>query len=225
MVKFGNWLFHYRNFLFPLFYAFLFIPSSPVIANEKVTLMAGLVTIFSGILVRSVTVGLDYIVRGGKNRRVYAEGLVTGGIYTICRNPMYLGNILLVAGFSIMADSLLFTVIFFPLFILFYIAIIKAEEDFLYKKFGAEFLNFKNNVNALLPDLRALGKAFEGQSFNLKKVLRNEYNGYYYYLSGILLLLLVQKHLELNTFIIAFAALTVIYVVIKVMKRRRLLED
>lgn len=39
-----------------------------------------------------------YIKRGGRNRRVFARGLVTEGVVAHCRNPMYLGHLLLVAG-------------------------------------------------------------------------------------------------------------------------------
>ena len=62
MVKVGNWLFHYRNFLFPVFYLALFIPSRPFLSNENASEIAGLLLIFSGILVRCITIGLVYIV-------------------------------------------------------------------------------------------------------------------------------------------------------------------
>ena len=32
--KFGNWLFHYRNILFPVFYAALFIPSTAIFQDK-----------------------------------------------------------------------------------------------------------------------------------------------------------------------------------------------
>lgn len=126
MVKLGNFLFHCRNFLFPIFYAALFIPSEQILP-QNAAILYGLLFIFLGIVIRCITIGLVYIVRGGRNRSIYANELVVDGIYEVCRNPMYLGNLLLLLGFGILSNSFLFMVLFFPLFCLFYYAIIKAE--------------------------------------------------------------------------------------------------
>ncbi|NJK97787.1 MAG: isoprenylcysteine carboxylmethyltransferase family protein, partial [Bacteroidales bacterium] len=123
IAKFGNWLFHYRNVLFPFFYAALFIPTTPL-CPDKWALTIGLFIIGIGVLIRSITIGLVYIIRGGQKRQIHAETLVTDGIYKVCRNPMYLGNILLILGFGIFANSLIFLLIFVPIFFVFYKAII-----------------------------------------------------------------------------------------------------
>jgi hypothetical protein len=34
--------------------------------------------------VRGATIGFEYIIRGGRNKRVYAEDLVTNGLYRLC---------------------------------------------------------------------------------------------------------------------------------------------
>lgn len=225
VVKLGNWLFHYRNFLFPVFYLALFIPSPPVIINTIWAETAGVVIILCGMLVRAITIGLVYIVRGGRNRTIYADRLVTEGIYSICRNPMYLGNILLLLGFGLFANSLWFMVIFFPLFVLFYVAIIKAEEAFLLNKFGNEFNTYRKSVSALIPRLGRIGSTFRGHSFKWKKVLSKEHNSLYLYISGILLLLLFKERIEIRSFIIVFLLVSIIYGAIKWMKKSRLLED
>jgi len=206
-VKLGNWLFHYRNFLFPVFYAALFIPSLPVFTKTIYAETAGVVIILAGMLVRAITIGLVYIVRGGRNRTIFADNLVTEGIYHICRNPMYLGNILLLLGFGLFANSLWFMAVFFPLFVFFYAAIIKAEEAFLQNKFGDEFRRYKKNVRALIPHLDRINTAFYGHSFKWKKVLSKEHNSLYLYLSGILLLLLLKERMEFRLFIVLFMEL------------------
>ena len=137
LVKLGNWLFKYRNILFPLFYAALFIPSPIIFQSERWALEIGLLFIGTGILIRCITIGLVYIIRGGSKRQIHAETLVTDGIYKVCRNPMYLGNILLLLGFGLFSNSLLFTLIFMPLFVFFYVAIIWAEEGLFVKKIWA----------------------------------------------------------------------------------------
>jgi len=225
MVRLGNWLFHYRNFLFPLFYIALFIPSPPFLSKGIIPEVTGLILIFTGIFIRCITIGLVYIIRGGKNREIFAEDLVTGGIYSVCRNPMYLGNIILLMGFGLFANSMLFLLIFFPLFVLFYVAIIRAEEAFLTNKFGEKFITYKNNVNALIPDPGKLGGAFKGQRFKWKKVLSKEHNSLYVYLSGILLLLLYKSEIELNVFIISILTLSILYGAVKWMKVKKLLVE
>jgi protein-S-isoprenylcysteine O-methyltransferase Ste14 len=218
MVQLGNWIFHIRNFLFPVFYIALFIPSRRIFDNMAVADVIGLALIFSGILIRSITIGLVYIVRGGKNRKIYADNLVTSGIYSICRNPMYLGNILLLLGFGIFANSLLFLLLFFPLFLLFYFAIMKAEEDFLLKKFGQEFETYRFQVNSLLPDLRKLNSAFAGQRFNFQKVIKKEYNSLFIYFSGILLLLVFNERMDLLVFMFGMGMLLILYILVKYLK-------
>jgi protein-S-isoprenylcysteine O-methyltransferase Ste14 len=225
MVKLGNWLFHYRNFLFPVLYLALFIPSRPFLSNETVSDITGILLIFSGILVRCITIGLVYIVRGGNKRSIHAEELVTGGIYGICRNPMYLGNILLLLGFGFFSGSLVFMLIFMPLFVIFYMAIIKAEETFLTDKFGDTFVAYKNNVNALLPDPGKVKEAFKGQSFKWKRVLIKEYNSLAVYILGILLLLLYKSKIELSAFIVFFVILIILYAIVKWMKNKKVLAE
>jgi hypothetical protein len=138
---------------------------------------------------------------------------------------MYLGNIILLLGFGLFANSLLFLVIFFPLFVLFYVAIIRAEEAFLTSKFGQAFITYKNDVNSLLPVPGKIGDAFKGQRFKWKKVLSKEHNSLYVYLSGILLLLLNKSEIELNVFIISILALSILYGVVKWMKAKKMLAE
>jgi protein-S-isoprenylcysteine O-methyltransferase Ste14 len=223
LVKLGNWFFQTRNYLFPVFYAALFIPSEPILESQY-PLISGSFFIALGILVRCITIGLVYIVRGGNNRKIHAENLVTTGIYSICRNPMYLGNILLIFGFGLFANSLIFTLIFFPLFVFIYIAIMKAEEDFLTNKFGMEFIDFKNRVPALFPKISGITFAFKGFSINWKKIIIKEYNSLYLYIAGLLILLFVQNNLELDMFILVTSVLTFFYLLVKYLKKREIIN-
>ncbi|MEL7587913.1 MAG: methyltransferase [Prolixibacteraceae bacterium] len=224
LVKLGNLFFHYRNYFFGIMYAALFIPSPGVFQDHCTAQLVGGLILASGILVRSMTIGLVYIIRGGVNRQIHAEKLVTGGIYQVCRNPMYLGNLLLLLGFGLFANSLLFTAVFFPLFVFIYICIIRAEENFLSNKFGAEFTSYKQHTNALLPQLSRLKQAFAGRRFNFKKVIAKEYNSLFIYFEGILLILLYHKTISLAIFLVSTAVLAVLYVMVKILKRKKLLE-
>ncbi|MEN8118126.1 MAG: isoprenylcysteine carboxylmethyltransferase family protein [Bacteroidota bacterium] len=223
LTKFGNWIFHYRNFLFPLFYLTLFIPSPDIFGNVKTALILGGVIIFLGVFTRSATIGLVYIVRGGKNRRIHANNLVTEGIYSVCRNPMYLGNILLILGFAVFSNSLLFLLVMFPFFVFIYVAIIKAEEAFLIGKFGDEYREYKKTTYAIIPKLMGVGKLFKEYKFNFTRVVIREYNSLFIYFTGILLILLYKELINLKLFAIIFAAVLVVYLVIKVLKKKGIL--
>jgi protein-S-isoprenylcysteine O-methyltransferase Ste14 len=203
-----------------VFYAALFIPSAPVMNFEWAAGIGALV-ILSGILVRCITIGLVYIVRGGLKRNIHAQDLVTDGIYQICRNPMYLGNILLLLGFGIFADSLLFLLLFFPLFCLFYYAIIKAEEDFLINKFGDQYIKYKESTNALIPNLTRINDAFAGRSLNYSTIIKKEYNSLALYFTGIIGLLYYKSLISLNAFVISAVILAIVYLIIRTLKKKK----
>ena len=60
--------------------------------------VAGAIVALLGGVVRGVTIGFVYIVRGGRDGKAYADGLVREGIFAHSRNPMYVGNILMAVG-------------------------------------------------------------------------------------------------------------------------------
>ena len=206
MIQIGNFFFKYRNLLFILLYLALFIPSSPIFSpgvfGESYYLwpiIIGLVITVTGQLIRGVTIGLAYIIRGGKDGKVYAEDLVTEGIFNHCRNPLYVGNILMLAGVGILSNSLLYLLVFIPFFLFVYQAIVLAEENFLRGKFGEKFNLYCKKVNRWLPNLAGIGKTFSGMHFKWKRWILKEYNTQYVWLSGITLILLF-KYPELTNY-------------------------
>jgi protein-S-isoprenylcysteine O-methyltransferase Ste14 len=67
----------------------------------------GVVVLAGGLALRSLVVGLAYIKRGGKGKKVYADALVTDGIFAHSRNPLYLGNILILCGLALCSSLVL----------------------------------------------------------------------------------------------------------------------
>ncbi len=124
MIQIGNFFFKYRNWVFILLYLALFIPSAPIFSEESFgsnyywwPIIIGLVITITGQLIRGLTIGLAYIIRGGKEGKVYAEELVTTGIFNHCRNPLYVGNILMLLGVGVLSNSLLYVAVFIPFFL------------------------------------------------------------------------------------------------------------
>ena len=59
--------------------------------------------------------------------------------------------------------------------LLFFVAIMFAEERFLEKKFREEYLNWSNKIPAFIPDFSLYKKSLI--PFSIKTVLRREYSG------------------------------------------------
>ena len=234
MVSTGNFFFKYRNWIFILFYAALFIPSWPLFSATQFgssyyiwPISIGLFITCLGQLIRGLTIGLAYIVRGGKEGKPYAEGLVTEGIFNHCRNPLYVGNILMLLGVGILANSLVYVVIVIPIFLFIYQAIVLAEENFLRGKFGPGFDEYCKKVNRWFPNLKGIGKTLSSMQFNWKRWILKEHTTQFIWLIGITLLLLLnypeltghanfQRNLLLG---ICLGVLTLIYILIRYLKK------
>ncbi|MEJ7586060.1 MAG: methyltransferase [Ferruginibacter sp.] len=197
MIAIGSFFFKYRNFIFLFFYLALFIPSWPLFRENNAgtayyrwPIIIGLFITFSGQLTRAVSIGLAYIIRGGKDGKVYAEQLVTEGMFNHCRNPLYVGNILMLVGVGILSNSLFYVAVMLPVFMFIYQAIVLAEENFLRNKFGAQYNEYCRVVNRWLINPAGLTKTFAETTFNWRRYILKEYNTIYIWLSGITLVLL-----------------------------------
>lgn len=234
MVAIGNFFFKYRNWIFIIFYAALFVPSPPIFSAEKFgenyywwPVMIGLIITVKGQLIRGLTIGLAYIVRGGKEGKPYAEGLVTDGIFNHCRNPLYVGNILMLLGVGILANSLFYVGIMIPVFLFIYQAIVLAEENFLRGKFGSGFDEYCKKVNRWIPSLKGIGKTLSSMEFKWKRWILKEHTTQYIWLAGIILLLFLNypqfSHNDTEErnrlLIICLSSLTLLYILVRWLKK------
>src|SRR5262249_12210683 len=73
MVALGNFFFRFRTTISPFLLLLLLLPGSAIVADPFVAALVGLVIAALGQVVRGTTIGLEYIVRGGRNHRVYAN--------------------------------------------------------------------------------------------------------------------------------------------------------
>jgi len=181
------------------------------------------------------TIGLVYIIRGGKDRRVYAEDLVTTGIFSHCRNPLYVGNILILVGLGIASNSLLFMAVFTPLFLFFWQAIVLAEENYLRSKFGQQYNDYCKRVNRWLIDFSGLGTTMRSMQFKWKRVIIREYNSTYIWMTGAVLIVMkhfyfhhdqFDFHKNLPVFISILILLLLLYLFARYLKKsRKLVSD
>lgn len=236
MIQIGNFFFKYRNFLFIILYLLLFIPSPPIFGEKTFgqnyylyPIILGLLVTVTGQMIRGMTIGLAYIVRGGRDKKVYADQLVTEGIFTHVRNPLYVGNILMLLGVGILANSLIYVAVIMPIFLFIYQAIVLAEENFLRGKFGASFDEYTQKVHRWIPNLSGIGKTFSAISFKWKRWLIKEYNTQFVWLSGIALILLFKypqftngdDRLRNTSAAIAVAVFLAYYLFVRYMKKSK----
>lgn len=184
MIALGRLFFRFRGTVFPLLVLFALLVCSPRhllndAGSDAWLDLAGALVALLGLVVRGATIGYEYIVRGGRNRRVYADTLVQGGVYAHTRNPMYLGNGLLVLGCALIINAPEFYLVALPLTALAYGSIIAAEEAYLRDKFGAEFDAYCRRVDRILPRLGGFGKSTEGMRFNWRRLIVKEYNTFF----------------------------------------------
>jgi len=65
--------------------------------------------------------------------------LVTTGLYSVCRNPLYFGTFLIVLGFLGLWQSLPMTILVVPVILLYRYGVVPTEEAVLGQHYGAEF--------------------------------------------------------------------------------------
>lgn len=234
MVQIGNFLFKYRNGILPVLFLGVFIPSPILFDNPTIALVLGIGIALLGQAVRAITIGLKYIVRGGRNRRVYADDLVTSGIFSHTRNPMYIGNILVASGMGFASNNMIFFTTITLLIIFIYQAIVLAEEDFLMRKFEHGYDRYMTDVNRWIPSLAGLNKTVTGSSFAWKRLIAKEHNSTYTGLTLCILLIAKAVHdnplhypnaSQINlVLVITWITLSVTYLLIKVLKKSKRLN-
>ncbi len=194
LVRYGNFLFRARDVVFPIVLfsiLALFRPEYPLASSAYDAWLdvVGIVLASLGQLLRAAVVGYAYIVRGGRNKRFYADNLVTEGFFAHARNPLYLGNLLILLGLFVIWNSTWVYLIGVPFFLLGYVAIVAAEEKFLREKFGAEYEEYCARVNRWIPDLRGISTTIGGMRFNWRRVILKEYGSAIYWMAGAVVLL------------------------------------
>jgi protein-S-isoprenylcysteine O-methyltransferase Ste14 len=201
LVTTGNFWFRYRNFLFPALALLVFLPGPEIFRASIDAALLGLTVASLGQLVRAGTIGFKYVIRGGKDRRVYAEDLVTEGIYAHCRNPMYVGNLLILGGVATASNSWACVALAVPLFVFIYFAIVAAEENYLRGKFGAAFDAYCRDVPRWIPRLSGLGETLRSMHFNWRRVIVKEYGTPFGWICGISVIALWNLYFDDGTWV------------------------
>ena len=233
--KQGNWLFKYRSYL-PLIVLFIGVvlnlrkeiyPETFILAETPYEIYYEMFALFiglTGFYIRIVTVGHTPGKTSGRNTKQgqIADTLNKTGMYSIVRHPLYVGNFLIWIAPAMLTGSFWFIIAFVLSYWIYYERIMFAEEQFLRRKFGNEYIEWSERVPAFIPNFRNYQKS--NLPFSWKKVLKKEINGVFalflifclFNVSGEL----VDGEIDFNYFLIIMCFLTGIgFIVLKCLKK------
>ena len=178
--KQGNFLFKYRGqfpvLLFILSVPFIYLTDYTLINYKEynVFMFTAISISVLGFLVRFYTIGTTPKGTSGRNtKEQVADVLNSSGMYSMVRHPLYLGNYLIWLGISLASFNIYFTIIMSLLFWIYYERIMFAEERFLERKFGADYLNWASKLPAFFPSILNFKKS--DTKFSIITVFRREY--------------------------------------------------
>jgi len=229
--KTGEYFFRWRSYL-PLFMAVLFILALAhfryPFADHRLDLAwdAGCLAVaLLGQIVRFFTVG--FVPRGTSGRNTkgqVADALNTTGMYSIVRNPIYLGNFIIWFGLSLFMKSVWFTTVIILFFTIFYERIIFTEETFLRQKFGDAFRQWADATPAIIPRFKNWRPPT--LPFSLKSAINREYGTFFAIIATFTVLELLAGLFNYRTLRIdaiwvkLFIGSAVLYLTIRYLKKK-----
>ncbi len=231
--KQGNWLFRWRSY-FPL----LGIPILLIalrnsdyiekIFGDLASTFWDIISIFIsflGFCARFVTAGYVSGGTSGRNTKTQiADALNTTGMYSIVRNPLYLGNFTIILGLALFIQVWWFALLIWLGFWIYYERIIFAEEEFLRKKFGNAFLEWAKETPIFFPKFSNWKKP--SLPFSVRTAIRREFPTFFAAAVSFIALevaadLITEKEFKINwVWASVFSAGCVIYLILYLLKKK-----
>ena len=113
------------------------------------TMRIGFMLIFIGVALWIYAVLIQRI-----SKEISSGHLVTIGIYSIVRNPIYLAFLCVCTGILITAHNVYLLIIPVVLYIFLTVLMKQTEEKWLLDKFGSEYIEYCKHVNRVIPWFR-----------------------------------------------------------------------
>ncbi len=202
-VVLGNFFFRWRDTLFTFILIFGLYSLTltdhiffSYLNDQKLDIMfswIGLFVVIVGVLIRVFTIGFIYIKRAGFKKKIYAETLFQEGLFAHSRNPLYLGNLLIVTGIIISFDMFLFWFFVLPLFYFIYYCMIKAEENFLLNKFKDQYKDYYQKVPRLFfGNFSQFPDSFKNLQFSFPQLIKVEHSTHFLIFFSLILINLIK---------------------------------
>lgn len=193
VTRIGGWLFRHRTSIpVPIALALLLIPppSSQVGLWTPVG-FAGVLVVLLGESIRIWAV--HHIGAISRTRSERLGPLIDTGPFSLVRNPLYIGNLLLWIGFTIAAGLIWLVPAVIVLLVLEYHAIVRWEERLLDSRLGASYRDYLTRVPRWLPRLAAPARAESIGRFTLVETLFSERGTLIAIVAGIVLLAIKSR--------------------------------
>lgn len=218
----GNFLFKYRSFTPVPFIIVVLLFFKPQDFGDKTNLIitiCGISFSILGEIIRIMSVGFSYFGTSGRENYLRAENLNTSGIYSVVRNPLYIGNVLMFSGLLAVYLNIYALIIFILFLLIQYHFIIKSEENYLKGIYGDEYDRYCSRIKSICPKFSEYKKPV--LYFNFRKVLFKENDSIFNmsFMFVILLAIREQSFSKVHTIIIVL--LVLLYVSIKIWKKRK----
>jgi protein-S-isoprenylcysteine O-methyltransferase Ste14 len=155
MSQFIEKLIRYRSFIgFLCLLAVLWVatPSSR-------SIFAGFLLMMAGMFFRAWSSG--YINKD--------KELATAGPYSLTRNPLYFGSLILGTGIAVAGNNMIAYVIFAAYYLTFFTFLIVIERKRMRRRFGAQYDDWARQANLFFPRL----KKVEPRGFNIAFYMKN----------------------------------------------------
>jgi protein-S-isoprenylcysteine O-methyltransferase Ste14 len=199
--RIGTFFFAWRNWVFTggliaLLVGFRPVPlfDSPV-ADLWLDVL-GFCLALGGQGIRMAVIGYAPIKSGGSRKKVAAEELVTNGLLNHVRNPLYVGNIMVMVGLVAIHGNPWVCVLGVAVTVFGYCAIVAAEEAFLSRQFGAEYAEYCRRVPRWIPRLRGLRQSLASLEFHRRRVILQEYGSVYIAVAMPLALMIYEQLID-----------------------------
>lgn len=224
-IKIGDFLFKHRSFTpIPLIIiVILFFKPIDYGKNNLILNLCGFFISIIGEFIRVLGIGFSFSGTSGRENYLRADNLNMTGIYSIVRNPLYIGNVLIYSGMLVVFSNL-FAILIFDIFIILqYYFIILSEEGYLMEKYGKDIDLYFKNVSRIVPNFKNYKKPI--LKFSLKKIIFNENDSIFNILMMLVLILAYKQTTfygsidNLKIYVITGILLIFVYAIIKILKK------
>jgi len=226
-LKLGNFLFKHRSFTPVPFIVLVFVIFKPInMGGQNIIInVGGLLLSLLGEMIRVISVGYAYEGTSGRESYLRAENLNITGIYSIVRNPLYIGNFFMFTGLVAVFSNIYALLVFGVFLVLQYYFVILSEENFLIETYGKDYEAYCTRVRRIIPTFKDYKK--NQNPFNLRKVIFKENDSVFNMLVMYVLVLLYKERVFTGSigepfyYIIPGVVLITGYVIIKIIKKKR----
>jgi protein-S-isoprenylcysteine O-methyltransferase Ste14 len=133
---------------------------------------------------------IGFIGRSARTRGDKAKRLITSGPFAMCRNPIYLANMVASCGFVVLCQVIWYVPVYLVLSFAFYSLVVRYEEYLLRLKYPEQYQSYTATTPRWIP--RPAAGAFAKPPHGLREVLYREKSFFQVAALGLLLALIKQ---------------------------------